>query len=105
MHPKRDMNLCTKFYGNKSNTGQDISFKTKNVKLMMALEKQGIIEEYLYQISWPSMQYIFEINLVPRPGVSDTPTWCTNQTCHPYSHALAYLKENRAIRRAGELKL
>lgn len=37
----RDMNVCTKFRGNPSNSCQDISPKTTNINIMVALEEMS----------------------------------------------------------------
>ncbi len=39
--PEGDMNMCIKFHGNPSNTFWDISLKTTNVNLLVAVEENS----------------------------------------------------------------
>ncbi len=39
IHPEGNMNVCTKFYGNRSKSCEAISVIPHNVKFMVALEK------------------------------------------------------------------
>lgn len=61
------LNICSKVHGNPSNSGQDSSLKTPNVNLVVAVEEKSEKpqsqkesssggHEFLYKISWQSIQ-------------------------------------------------
>ena len=41
IHPEVDMNICTTFHANLSNSCQSISPKSKNVNLMVAIQEMS----------------------------------------------------------------